>query len=356
MSDEWADPNRPSAEGHGPPGPPAPPPGYGPPTWAAPSYPTNDNPFGPPYGSAGPPSGSPRPGRSRTALVVSGAIVLVIVLGIVGIIIDAHHKKATPDTGGHAIAGSSSPAPTAPAASPAPSAPPSGQGSTVPSSPGIPNGSSLPAGPQGSGGTTTGPLDSYLLSPTEVGATGMDLIDGGRAIDPGDATLDWCGKTYASDSLRTGRVQVEYEGSDNFVSNEFVRYSSGGTTTAYSEIKTAVQQCQPSFTDQGTVTNQIQVAAHSSSLVPDQVTLSAFEAGEVPLWTAVVYQFDGNYFSGVYVSGGSRAAVLQAAEQLGAKAANHLRQAVSGATGSGGGTVGSPAPEISAPAGGGVQT
>jgi hypothetical protein len=185
----------------------------------------------------------------------------------------------------------------------------------------------------------------------------MDLIDGGRGTSVDDATLDWCGRSYPSDQLRSGRVQVEYNGSDLFVSNEFVKYNTGGAATAYTEIQAAVQSCQPSFQVSGQTTDQIQVAAHSASLVDDQLTVTAFEEGSIPLWTAVVYQFDGNYFSGVYVSGGSRATVLQGAEQLGSEAATHLKEAAAGKPGTGGGIVGTEPPESStSPLGGGVQT
>jgi hypothetical protein len=273
---------------------------------------------------------------------------LVIVLGIVAIAVNGSKSN-----NGSNNASTSAPRTVLPGTSGTPTPSPGA------SAPGIPNGSNLPSTPGGSGaaGATTGPLDSYLLSPAEVGATGMDLIDGGRGVTPADATLDWCGKSYPSDSSRTGRVQVEYEGTDQFVSNEFVKYSPNATAIAYQEIKAAVASCQPSFEDSGTETNQIQVAAHSSSLVTDQVTVSAFEQGQVALWTAVVYQFDGNYFSGVYVSGATRADVLQLAQHLAVDAAVHLRQAVAGTRGSGGGVVASPAPEASGSSGGGgVQT
>jgi hypothetical protein len=285
-------------------------------------------------------------------LIVAAALVVVVVLGIVGIAIDGQHTGTSASSGSHASAVGSSAAPSQP--TPATSGPSSpAPGSSAPAGSVPPSAPASPAGPLGT--VSTGPLDSYLLSPTEVGAVGMALIDGGRSVSTDNATLDWCGRSYSSDQLRTGRVQVEYVGSDLFISNEFVKYTSGGTTKAYQQIQAAVAACQPSFVDQGTTTSQIQVAAHSSAFVGDQVTVTAYEAGEVPLWTAVVYQFDGSFFSGVYVSGSSRASVLADADQLGAQAATHLREAVAGKPGSGGGTVGT-APAGSSPAGGGIQT
>ena len=61
---------------------------------------------------------------------------------------------------------------------------------------------------------------------------------------------------------------------------------------------------------------------------------------------------DGDYFSGVYVYGATRATALAQAERLGAISARHLAEAVSGKPGTGGGQFQSLA---SLPAGGGIQ-
>jgi len=54
-------------------------------------------------------------------------------------------------------------------------------------------------------------------------------------------------------------------------------------------------------------------------------------------WQAIVYQFNGNYFSGVYVYGLTRSSAVAAAEQLAAISARHLAQAATGRPGTGGG-------------------
>jgi len=54
-------------------------------------------------------------------------------------------------------------------------------------------------------------------------------------------------------------------------------------------------------------------------------------------WSTVVYQFDGNYFSGVYVYGTNKAQVQQLGSKLAVKAAHHLAEATAGKPGTGGG-------------------
>ena len=100
----------------------------------------------------------------------------------------------------------------------------------------------------------------------------------------------------------------------------------------------------------------VQRAATNRALVPHQLVVSyqVFDTtGGIGLpWQAVAYQFDGDYFSGVYVYGATRATALAQAERLGAISARHLAEAVSGKPGTGGGQFQSLA---SLPAGGGIQ-
>ena len=184
----------------------------------------------------------------------------------------------------------------------------------------------------------------------------MFLIDGGRDA-ANQATLDFCNYAYTSEKLRTARVQVEYEGANSIpVGNEFVRYRAGGTASGFAELQKAVASCPATSQSNGVTYSLVQRAATNQALVPHQLVLSyqVFDTtGGIGLpWQAVAYQFDGDYFSGVYVYGASRAAALAQAERLGAISARHLGEAVSGKPGTGGGqfqTLGS------LPAGGGVQ-
>ncbi len=95
------------------------------------------------------------------------------------------------------------------------------------------------------------------------------------------------------------------------------------------------------LTTDGYTYGLVQRAPHDASLAPRQLVLS-FQVidptGQLDLqWQAIVYQFNGNYFSGVYVYGLTRASALAVAEQLGAASARHLAQAATGKPGTGGG-------------------
>jgi len=184
----------------------------------------------------------------------------------------------------------------------------------------------------------------------------MFLIDGGRdAVH--QATLDFCNYAYTSEKLRQSRVQVEYEGANSIpVGNELVRYRAGGSASGFAELQKAVTNCPPTSQANGVTYSQVQRAAADRSLVPHQLVLSfqVFDTtGGIGLpWQAIVYQFDGDYFSGVYVYGATRAAALAQALRLGAVSARHLGEAVSGKHGTGGGQFQSLA---SLPPGGGIQ-
>jgi hypothetical protein len=170
----------------------------------------------------------------------------------------------------------------------------------------------------------------------------MYLIDGGRSTTD-QATLDWCSFKYTSENQRTARVQVEYAGDYvlNPSGNEFVRYSPGGTTKAWAEIQEAVARCPATTQTDGYIYSLVQRAPRDAALASHQLVLS-FQVldptGQTDMpWQAIVYQFDGNYFSGVYVYGLSRASALATAEHLGAESARHLAQAAAGKPGTGGG-------------------
>lgn len=331
--------------------------------------------YGPPYGgpanpwaALGSPGGGPfadpeyppPPRTSRTLIWVFAVVVIVVLAasGIGALVLDTRHHSG-PSAAAAAPAASSPPTSagsSAPQPSPSTqSSPPSSSPQTSPSSPPPSSAQSLvpPAVPT----SASGPLDQYLLSPAEVGGNSMMfLIDGGRNTT-NQATLDWCNFTYTSEALRMTRVQVEYTGNNALpAGNEFVHYQKGGTARAWAELQKAVTTCPPSSTTDGYVNDQVQRAGADSELVARQIILSYHvtdPTGQLNLpWQAVVYQFDGDYFSGIYVYGLSRSLALTEAEDLAAKSATHLAQASRGKPGTGGGPIQSVA---SAPPDTGVQ-
>jgi hypothetical protein len=148
-------------------------------------------------------------------------------------------------------------------------------------------------------------------------------------------------------------VQVQYfGGSSHPASNEFVKYVSGGAAKAFDELQQAVTSCPPVSQSNGLSYSLIQRAQSDPALASHQLVLSyrvVNEAGGLTLpWQAAAYQFNGEYFSGVYVYGLSRELALAQAQRLGATAARHLAEAVTGKPGTGGGpfqSLGSPSPD-----------
>ncbi|MDQ1486051.1 MAG: hypothetical protein QOJ62_1744, partial [Actinomycetota bacterium] len=179
--------------------------------------------------------------------------------------------------------------------------------------------------------------------------TAMILLDNGRSATD-QATLDFCNVTYKSETSRTTRVQVDYANAGQSASNEVVRYRAGGAASAFAEIQAAAKTCPTTYTTGQTTIGHIQRASKISGLVANQLVLTFAASfalstgGSITNWSTAVYQFDGDFFSGVYVFGSDRAAVLKTATDLGAKAAKHLAEAVSGAPGTGGGPFSAPGP------------
>lgn len=174
----------------------------------------------------------------------------------------------------------------------------------------------------------------------------MALIPGGRSVTD-QATLDFCNFNYTSESLRATRVQVQYVGSDESASNEFVRYHTGGATKAFGELQKAIGGCPSSYNESGGEVSDIHRLSGLSGLVKNSAAVSFTSTftgigGVVHEATTVVYQFDGDYFSGVYVYGTDPAAVQSAAAKLGAASARLLAEAAARKPGTGGGQLANP--------------
>jgi hypothetical protein len=295
-----------------------------------------------PFGAV--PVGEPQRPRSRVLRWIAGVLIVILLIAGAGFVIYDNHQASRSAAALPAVASSSSPrsAAPSPATSSAPNNSPSPQSSPRSASPstGQPSAPALGAGPT----TAAGPLDQYVLAPAEVGANSMMfLIDGGRST--GDqATLDWCNYKYTSEALRMTRVQVEYTGTNSLpAGNEFVHYQKGGATRAWTELQQAVASCPPTSTVDGYTDDMVQRAPADDELVARQIVLSyrvTDPTGQLNLqWQSVVYQFDGDYFSGIYVYGLTRSSALTEAERLAAKSATHLAQAARGKPGTGGGQI-----------------
>jgi hypothetical protein len=153
-------------------------------------------------------------------------------------------------------------------------------------------------------------LSHVVLSATQVGS-GYKLTSfpfGNSFI--GEATLDLCGATYASETLRTGRLQVRYQrpGKSVSVSNEVVTYAGGGAKQALAEVAGVARSCakKPVVLKSGTVSETYTVSPLSDPKLPSgsvvvKLKISATDGKKRVTQTGVaVYQVKGNTLSGVY--------------------------------------------------------
>ena len=186
-------------------------------------------------------------------------------------------------------------------------------------------------------------LDKVVLRPAQVGARYKESqIPGGQLVR-GERTLDFCEKTYPSESLRTARLQVEYTkaGAAFKASNEVVTYKPGGARQALGEVAHAVATC-PNGTVKTTVRGVKRLVRHTRvlhdpRLLPGAVAVlevdSAVVNGKrVTQNTVAVYQVRGNVLSGVYGLGSSVAAAEADTFRLAEHSAANLKRYVRATT------------------------
>jgi len=158
---------------------------------------------------------------------------------------------------------------------------------------------------------TPGPdLSKVVLKGAQVGS-GYKLTNfpfGNSFI--GEPTLDLCGSSYASETLRTGRLQVRYTrpGKSVAVSNEVVTYAGAGAQQALQEVTNVAQACarKPVVLRSGGVSETYKVAPLSDPKLPAgsvvvKLQITASNGKKKVTQTGVaVYQVRGNTLSGVY--------------------------------------------------------
>jgi hypothetical protein len=187
---------------------------------------------------------------------------------------------------------------------------------------------------------TPGPdLGHLILKPTQVG-TGYKrtVIDQGGSFI-GEGTIDLCGATYPSESLRTGRLQVRYShtGKTVTLSNEIATYSSQGAAEAMREVSAEAKACaaKPVVRKQGSLTTTFKVDPLSDpKLLPGTVavhlTVSASDGKKkVSEDWIVIYQRNGETISGVYALA-TKGTTLAAAKRIGLHAAEQSAHVLAG--------------------------
>jgi hypothetical protein len=183
------------------------------------------------------------------------------------------------------------------------------------------------------------PLRQVVLRPAQVGKGYLlKAIRGGDKVK-GQVTLDLCGFRFASESRRTGRLQVAYirRGTTLALSNEVVSYRPGGAALALREVENAVRACPPRevrSTVRGVpplLYRFTRLSTGGKGLLPGaialQMTVSGTVNGKKLTETSFgVYQRRANILSGIYVYGGSVANRRAMALATAAASARNLRR------------------------------
>jgi hypothetical protein len=153
-------------------------------------------------------------------------------------------------------------------------------------------------------------LSHVVLSGAQVG-TGYKLQTfpfGNSFI--GEPTLDLCAGSYASETLRTGRLQVRYThaGMAPSVSNEVVTYASGGAQQALQEVGNVARSCarRPVVLKSGAASETFRVTPITDPRLPAgsiavKLNITSVNGKKRVDQTGIaIYQVKGNTLSGVY--------------------------------------------------------
>jgi hypothetical protein len=185
-------------------------------------------------------------------------------------------------------------------------------------------------------------LSRVVLRPAQVGP-------GYRLQERSDShcvqacvTLDLCGFTFATEKLRTGRLQVNYARTGHAVqlSNEVVSYQPGGANESIRELDEAIDTCPR--TPVGSKVQGLGPLTYRITRLKDQRLLVGYVAIRIHIdgaangkhivgTTVAVYQDHGNVLSGIYTELGpdsTGAAQVSAALHCAEAAARNLKQFV----------------------------
>jgi hypothetical protein len=234
-----------------------------PPDWQAPASGTPSVDFGPDEGPAGAPKRSLWPPRGRG--LVALLVVVAFAAGLIGSLLIPSHRApantaapaATPTSPGSTTPSTTTPGPNGaltPGASGSNDLPSPGSGE-LPTSPGSsvapsPSSPSSPSPTTPSPGAPTDPnqsaLSGLVLQQADVpAAVTVATIPGGTQVS-GQATLDLCNGTFASEALRAARLQVAATDANGneVLSTEAVLYASpAAAAQAMSELKSVAAKC-----------------------------------------------------------------------------------------------------------------
>jgi hypothetical protein len=153
-------------------------------------------------------------------------------------------------------------------------------------------------------------LSPVVLTGAQVGhGYKLAAFPGGSSFI-GEPTLDLCAGSYPSETLRTGRLQVEYTHPKKTVSvsNEVVTYVSGGAKEALAEVTKVARSCatKPVVMKTSGVTVVYKTKPLHDPRLPGALSVKIVEKqskGRQHLTETgvAVYQVRGNTLSGIYV-------------------------------------------------------
>ena len=153
-------------------------------------------------------------------------------------------------------------------------------------------------------------LNPVVLKGSQVGhGYKLAAFPGGTSFI-GEPTLDLCAGSYPSETLRTGRLQVEYTHPKKTVSvsNEVVTYVTGGAKEAFAEVSKVAKSCSAKAVVK--TANGVTVVYKTSLLrdpkLPGALSVKIVEEQSkgkqhVTETGVAVYQIKGDTLSGVYV-------------------------------------------------------
>lgn len=178
-------------------------------------------------------------------------------------------------------------------------------------------------------------VNRVLLNPRQIGP-GYRLEERPDGHGTKDyVTLDLCGFTFASEQLRTERVQVNYLHSPpaTELSNEVVSYQPNGAEQALREVANAAGHCprtpvRSAIRGTGPLTYRLHRLTEPGLLPGHQALLirltGRVDGAQRSQQTVAIYQAYGDVLSGVYTYGGSTAAQERIALHAAQESARNL--------------------------------
>jgi hypothetical protein len=177
---------------------------------------------------------------------------------------------------------------------------------------------------------------ALILKASQVGPgyRSTTIPDGSQVT--GQVTLDLCYYTFASENLRTARLQAAYIKTTAFpeISNEVVAYKAGGTAEAMAELLHAAKACPSTPRTGPTAGEQQPVTFHLTRLTEPHLLSQYLALRVVGTGTVngkqktatefVIYQINGSVLSGIYAFGTNSAATLALAVHAAQQSARNL--------------------------------